>query len=189
MSQENDRTNVEQVDFQTANLGISDYDTLNAKAVKREIRHLELNQLSAVWKYEREQKNRKSVLRAIYRRMVNNSEALKGELLGESEKGFTILIVGQTGVGKSEIVNFLFDMPIAKPNEFTAETKVFTPFEGTHNRVSYTIYDTPGLGEWDRDEVGLDEKYLSLMREQCPSPDVLWYVLRLDDGRVRGRRC
>ena len=29
------------------------------------------------------------------------------------------------------------------------------------------------------------EMYLSLMKEQCPLPDVLWYVLKLDDNRIR----
>ena len=176
MSKKDDSTNV---------LGISDYDTLNAKTAVKAIQRLELDQLSAVWKYERQQKNRKSVLRAIYRRMANNPKALKEEFQREAEKGFTILIAGQTGVGKSETVNSLFGKQVAKTNEFEPETKVVTSFEGTYNKVNYTIYDTPGLGEWNRGEAGLDEQYLSLMREQCPSPDVLWYVLRLDDRRVR----
>ena len=116
---------------------------------------------------------------------MNNPKASSEEFQREVEKGFTILIAGQTGVGKSETVNSLFGKQVAKTNEFKSETKEVTPFEGTYNEVNYTIYDTPGLGEWNSDETGLDEKYLLLMREQCPSPDVLWYVLRLDDRRVR----
>ena len=175
MSNNDDSSNV---------LGIPDYDTLNAKTVAKAIQHLELDRLPAVWKYERHRKNRKTVLRAIYNRMANNPKALKDAFQREAEKGFTILIAGRTGVGKSETVNSLFGKQVAKTNEFKAQTKVVTPFKGTYNKVNYTIYDTPGLGEWNNDEEDLDEQYLSLMREQCPSPDILWYVRKLDDGRV-----
>ena len=161
--------------------GIPAYDTLNAKKVRKAIQGLEPDQISTVWQYERHHKKRKSVVGAIYNRMVHSyPKALKAEFQREVEKGFTILIAGQTGVGKSETVNSLFGKQVAKTNDFTSETKVVTPFEGRYHNVNYTIYDTPGLGELDRDRVGLNEKYLSLMREQCPSPDVLWYALRLD---------
>ena len=90
-------------------LGISDYDRLNAKTTRQAIQHLELNQLPAVWKYERQQKNRITVLRAIRGRIRNIRKALKVELQREAEKGFTIMVAGQTGVGKSETINSLFD--------------------------------------------------------------------------------
>ena len=175
MSKKDDRDNV---------LGIADYDTLNAKTVAKAIRHLEFDQCLAVWKYERQKKKRKSVLRAIVRRITNNPKASSEEFQREVEKGFTILVAGQTGVGKSETVNSLFGEQVAETNEFKAETKEVTPYDGTYNKVNYTIYDTPGLGEWNNHEEDLDEQYLSLMREQCPSPDVLWYVRKLTDGRV-----
>ena len=175
MSKTDDRDNV---------LGIADYDTLNAKTAVKAIRHLELNQLLAVLMHERQNKKRKSVLRAVVRRIMNDPKASSEEFQREVEKGFTILVAGQTGVGKSETVNSLFGEQVAETNEFKAETKEVTPYDGTYNKVNYTVYDTPGLGEWNNHEEDLDEQYLSLMREQCPSPDVLWYVRNLVDARV-----
>ena len=124
--------------------------------------------------------------------------ALREEYQREAQKGFTILLIGQTGAGKSATVNSLFDDEVAKTNELDSETKSVTPFEGTYHNVNYTIYDTPGLGEWDDKILEIDgenpelihvllelhHEYLSLMIKKCPMPDVVWYVLKLDNNRL-----
>ena len=95
-------------------------------------------------------KRRKTVLRAVYIQLLKSPEALalKEKYEHEAQEGFTILQVGQTGVGKSETINSLFGETVAETNKFRPQTKSVTPFQGSYHNVKYTIYDTPGLGEW-----------------------------------------
>ena len=91
-------------------------------------------------------------MRAVHNKLLKSPEvlALKEKYQRDAQEGFTILQVGQTGGGKSSTINSLFGEEVAKTNNFTAQTKEVTPFEGTYNDVKYMIYDTPGLGEWSR---------------------------------------
>ncbi len=192
---------MQEVDVQNVKPNIlDDYGKLNAKNAARAIQNYELDELLVATAHELRTKQRISVKRAALNRLSNHPQALalREEYQREAQKGFTILLIGQTGAGKSATVNSLFDDEVAKTNELDSETKSVTPFEGTYHNVNYTIYDTPGLGEWDDKILEIDSEnpelihvllelhheYLSLMIKKCPMPDVVWYVLKLDNNRL-----
>ena len=182
MNKKNTRIDVPQVGIQKVNQVISDdYDRLNADNAKKAIQKLDLDELLIVSMHESRGKRRRSVIRAVLTKIQRNSEALKDIYRREAQKGFTILLFGQTGAGKSATINSLFDEPVAETNDSESQTKVVMPFPGKYRNVKYTIYDTPGLGELNFGDQDLDSKYLSCMKEECSSPDVLWYVLKLDN--------
>ena len=163
---------------------LDNYKKMNVKEARKAIQTYDVDELLVVALHELKSANelqseyRRSVRRAAFTKLSKHPQAVtvRQEYQREAEKGFTILQVGQTGSGKSSTINSLFGEEVATTNKFDSETRSVTPYEGRYNKVKYTIYDTPGLGE----RGNKDEEYLSLMKEQCSLPDVLWYVLRLD---------
>ena len=75
-----------------------------------------------------------------------------------------ILVIGETGAGKSTLINNLLGKEVAEVGE-TIEpgTLAVTPYELSVEGVPVVVYDTPGLDDARIDEEE-EEKYLEIMK-------------------------
>jgi uncharacterized protein (DUF697 family)/GTP-binding protein EngB required for normal cell division len=98
-----------------------------------------------------------------------------------------ILIIGQTGVGKSTLVNAIFRKPLAKAGTGRPVTKVIQKFEDPD--VPVTLYDTKGveLGDSKNRVIRDFKKEISRSRKGPPEDHIhlLWYCMDAGQTRVQ----
>jgi uncharacterized protein (DUF697 family)/GTPase SAR1 family protein len=96
-----------------------------------------------------------------------------------------ILVIGQTGVGKSTLINAIFRKPLAPTGIGRSVTKVFQRFEDPE--VPVTLFDSRGVELGDRKrEVIREYKRLIATHRKGPAEEhihLLWYCM--DAGQTR----
>jgi uncharacterized protein (DUF697 family)/GTP-binding protein EngB required for normal cell division len=98
-----------------------------------------------------------------------------------------ILIIGQTGVGKSTLINAIFRKPLAAAGTGRPVTKVIEKFEDPD--VPVTLYDTKGveLGDSKNRVIREFKKEISRRRKGPPEEHIhlLWYCMDAGQARVQ----
>ncbi len=98
----------------------------------------------------------------------------------EAAKPFTVAVMGQTGVGKSSLINALFGTNLATDpiRPCTKEIEKVVEREGVGRELWF--YDLPGIGESD----DADEQYLSSYAEVLLEADVVLWAMHADNRSI-----
>ncbi|KYC35395.1 hypothetical protein WA1_06100 [Scytonema hofmannii PCC 7110] len=98
----------------------------------------------------------------------------------EENKPFVVSIMGQTGVGKSSLLNALFGTRLATSSvrPCTKEIERVT----TKNQLGHELwfYDLPGIGESDE----ADAQYLQQYRQKLLNSDVVLWAIHADNRSI-----
>ena len=96
-------------------------------------------------------------------------------------KSFRVLVTGQTGVGKSALVNGIVGQYVAKEGEtLDPQTSQVTEYQRRIGEVDVVIFDSPGL----QDGTSNEEKYLDDLEKKCKQIDLILYCTRMDAKRL-----
>lgn len=105
--------------------------------------------------------------------------------LGYKEiKALNIIFIGQTGYGKSSLINKLIRKDVFETSDYESCTKTlqsavyFLHHKMKHENVAYhlSFVDLPGIGENDQ----ADEKYLQWYQDYIKEAAVIVYLFRAD---------
>jgi uncharacterized protein len=107
---------------------------------------------------------------------VEQQREIRDRLTAESDKPLTVAIMGQTGNGKSSLLNALFGTRL-QVGDVRPTTKIPEPVTvpGLTGHP-LTFWDMPGIGESD----SADRDYLAMYREKLVTSDVVLWAMHAD---------
>jgi len=102
----------------------------------------------------------------------------------EKRKAINVIFIGQTGYGKSSLINKVIKQDIFETSDYQSCTKIlqsadyFLSHNKENEKLSYVLsfVDLPGIGESDK----ADENYLQWYQDYIKKAAVIVYLFRAD---------
>ncbi len=122
---------------------------------------------------------------APFNSMFRDWKYVKSHKLGyEKIKKLNVIFIGQTGYGKSSLINKLIKKDVFETSDYQSCTKVlqcadyFLDHNKKHEKLAYILsfVDLPGIGENDK----ADESYLQWYQDYLKEATVIVYLFRAD---------
>jgi uncharacterized protein len=104
---------------------------------------------------------------------------VKGRIRDSATRAFTVSIMGQTGVGKSSLINALFGTDL-KTDPVKPCTKVIEEVQVQDAKGDLVFYDLPGIGEC----ADADDGYMSSYLDRLLHSDVVVWAIHADNRSV-----
>ncbi|MDB9314170.1 50S ribosome-binding GTPase [Spirulina sp. CS-785/01] len=110
----------------------------------------------------------------------NLEKTVHEEIKKEDKKPFVVSIMGQTGVGKSSLVNALFNTKFKTDpvQPCTKKIESYTTQDESGHELHF--YDLPGIGE----SFEPDQEYLKNYRKKLEESDVVIWAVHIDNRAV-----
>lgn len=120
------------------------------------------------------------LLRKIEKKIGSDLWAIKQLIAGERKKPLTAAIFGQTGCGKSSLVNAIFNtnFEVDDVRPCTKEPQAHEGYDSKGNQIVF--WDLPGIGE----SAGADEAYLDLYAHYATTCDVILWAFQADTRTI-----
>src|SRR5690349_13141358 len=107
-------------------------------------------------------------------------KVIKDRIEVARNKPLVVVVMGQTGVGKSSLINALFNTNL-KTNDTQPETKIPEKhIEKTRNGHEIWFWDMPGIGE----SSSADSRYINEYRQKILEADVALWLCHADSRSV-----
>ena len=103
----------------------------------------------------------------------------------ERKDAFTIMVVGETGTGKSCLINNLLGCDVAKEGDTVqSETSSIQKYRETVDGVQVVLYDTPGLSDSDSSK---EQEHIAAVKRVLTNGKIqlVIYCQRLSETRMR----
>jgi small GTP-binding protein len=98
-----------------------------------------------------------------------------------NKRELNLMVFGKTGVGKSTLLNSLFEKELFETGAMLATTKEIDKSSRIMHGVKVNFFDTPGLF----DDKEMDKKYLADINTYIPQMDIILFCFDIHDNRFR----